>query len=206
VSTFPGSSPVAHCSPTGRPASGAMDPATYQHYRCARHGPRGVRHRAMRRVVDASALIDSVLPSDRQDAALTAMSAGELWAPPVIDMEVSSPIWRLERTAQISSAEAERAVAALWTVPLCRAQSVQISRFAEIAEISANLRCVLHGDGAITGCRADHRRRATVPRAVARRRDCSVAALRWPEPHFRLVELIAAGSSAIFLRCGLAYG
>ncbi|MBD0020580.1 PIN domain-containing protein [Gordonia pseudamarae] len=84
----------------------------------------------MRRVVDASALIDSLLPSDRQDAALAAMSGRELWAPAVIDMEVSSAIWRLERTAQISSGEAERAVAALWTVPLRRAQNGQISRAA----------------------------------------------------------------------------
>ncbi|MGV9794602.1 type II toxin-antitoxin system VapC family toxin [Gordonia sp. NPDC003422] len=81
----------------------------------------------MRRVVDASALVDAVLPSARQAAALRSMSGYELWAPTILDMEALSAIWRLQRTSQISSAEAERAVKAVWTAPIRRVESVQIS-------------------------------------------------------------------------------
>lgn len=74
----------------------------------------------MRRVVDASAFVDAVLPTPRQDAALTAFSGYELWAPSILDLEVTSALWRLERSSTITHDEAEQGVEALTTAPIRR--------------------------------------------------------------------------------------
>lgn len=44
----------------------------------------------MRRVVDASAFVDAVLPTTYQDAALAALDGFDLWAPAILDLEVAS--------------------------------------------------------------------------------------------------------------------
>ena len=44
----------------------------------------------------------------------------ELWAPSILDMEVASAIWRLERTAAINPQEASRAVQGLRNVAIRR--------------------------------------------------------------------------------------
>lgn len=81
----------------------------------------------MRRVVDASALVDAVLPSTRRDAALTALSQHELWAPSIIDLEVLSALWRLVRTSQIDAAEAERGRMLLQHAPLHRVDAASVA-------------------------------------------------------------------------------
>lgn len=81
----------------------------------------------MRRVVDASALVDAVLPSRQRDAALAAMRDHELWAPGIIDLEVMSTIWRLVRTSQISAGEADRGLALLRNAPLRRIDAMNVS-------------------------------------------------------------------------------
>lgn len=74
----------------------------------------------MRAVVDASAFVDAILPTERQSAALAAMAQVELWAPAILDMEVTSALWRLARTGQISDEEADEGVHALQTAPVRR--------------------------------------------------------------------------------------
>ncbi|MFZ2241497.1 MAG: type II toxin-antitoxin system VapC family toxin [Gordonia amarae] len=74
----------------------------------------------MRRVIDASTLVDALLPVDTQRAAQRTMRNHELWAPSILDMEVASAIWRLERTAAISPPEASRAVQGLRNVAIRR--------------------------------------------------------------------------------------
>lgn len=82
----------------------------------------------MRAVVDASALVDAVVPGQRQSAALAAFAASELWAPPLVDVEVSSSLWRLLRAGEISDAEAERGMSALHTAPIRRIENSAIVR------------------------------------------------------------------------------
>lgn len=74
----------------------------------------------MIRVVDASALLDAVLPSDRQDAALRALAGATLIAPGILDLEAASALWRLVRTSAITIAEADHALAAVQTAPIRR--------------------------------------------------------------------------------------
>ncbi|WP_434810878.1 type II toxin-antitoxin system VapC family toxin [Microbacterium sp. bgisy189] len=80
-----------------------------------------------RRVVDASAFLDAVLPTDRQDAALRALSGHELWAPAILDLEVTSALWRLARTSAISLEEAERGLARLHDAPIRRVDHVGLA-------------------------------------------------------------------------------
>lgn len=77
----------------------------------------------MRRVVDASALLDAVLPTPQQGAALAALRGYELWAPAILDREVTSALWRLERTQQITKAEARRALDSALSAPIRRLAS-----------------------------------------------------------------------------------
>lgn len=83
-----------------------------------------------RRVVDASAILDAVLPTDRQDAALAALTGHELWAPSILDLEATSALWRLARTSVISIEEAERALARLEDAPIRRLDHVGLARAA----------------------------------------------------------------------------
>lgn len=74
----------------------------------------------MRRIVDASALVDAVLPTSRRDAALAALAEHELWAPAILDLEVMSAIWRLARGGEITASEAEHGVVLLRSAPVRR--------------------------------------------------------------------------------------
>ncbi|MGB4779480.1 type II toxin-antitoxin system VapC family toxin [Microbacterium sp.] len=74
----------------------------------------------MTAVVDASALLDAILPSLRQSAALAALEGHSLFAPAIIDLEVLSALGRLVRAEQISTDEADRAVVALRDAPVRR--------------------------------------------------------------------------------------
>jgi len=81
----------------------------------------------MRYVVDASVLVDAVLPTERQSAALTALQDAELWAPTILDLEVTSTLSRLERTGQITDREADYAVDLLWSTPIRRVDDPAIT-------------------------------------------------------------------------------
>lgn len=81
----------------------------------------------MRYVVDASVLVDAVLPTERQSAALTALQDAELWAPTILDLEVTSTLWRLERTGQITDREAGYAVDLLGSTPIRRVDDPTIA-------------------------------------------------------------------------------
>lgn len=74
----------------------------------------------MRRVVDASAFIDAVLPTRYQGAALTALESHDLWAPSILDLEVTSVLWRLVRSSELTEEEADSALVALRTAPISR--------------------------------------------------------------------------------------
>ncbi|MGO1316475.1 MAG: type II toxin-antitoxin system VapC family toxin [Cellulomonadaceae bacterium] len=74
----------------------------------------------MTRVIDASALVDAVLPTARQDAALAALSDHELWAPAIVDLEVASAVHRLERAGTLATPEADRAIELLRAAPIRR--------------------------------------------------------------------------------------
>lgn len=74
----------------------------------------------MRRVVDASALLDALLPTERQGAALRGLIGHELWAPSILDLEVTSALWRLLRTSAIDQDEAEAALEGLRSAPIRR--------------------------------------------------------------------------------------
>jgi len=74
----------------------------------------------VRRIVDASALIDALLPTTRRDAAVQALSGHELWAPGILDLEVMSAIWRLVRAGEVTADEADRAITHLGTAPIRR--------------------------------------------------------------------------------------
>lgn len=71
-------------------------------------------------VVDASALLDAMLPGTRQDATLAALQGHDLYAPALIDLEVLSTLWRLARLEQITADEADRGVADLRNAPIHR--------------------------------------------------------------------------------------
>ncbi|MCI1748445.1 MAG: type II toxin-antitoxin system VapC family toxin [Acidipropionibacterium sp.] len=74
----------------------------------------------MTAVVDASALLDAIMPGTRQDAAIAALGGHELFAPALLDLEVLSALWRLVRVEQITPEEAENGVAALRDAPIRR--------------------------------------------------------------------------------------
>lgn len=84
----------------------------------------------MRRVVDASALLDALLPSTVQPAALTALADHELWAPAILDLEVTSALWRLVRSEAITAPEAARAIEGLRTAPIRRLAHVALAEAA----------------------------------------------------------------------------
>ncbi len=71
-------------------------------------------------VVDASAAVDALLPTPRQAAALRHLRGQELYAPAVIDVEVLSALARLERSRQLPSVEADRAVDDWTALPIRR--------------------------------------------------------------------------------------
>lgn len=84
----------------------------------------------MRRIVDASALLDALLPTKRQDAAHAALRGHELWAPSIIDLEVTSALWRMTRSHEISTEEAERALGGLASAPIRRLHHTELARSA----------------------------------------------------------------------------
>lgn len=84
----------------------------------------------MTRIVDASALLDCLLPTDRQDAALAALIGHDLWAPTILDLEVTSALWRLVRVGSISDNEADHARVRLREAPIRRLAHAELADLA----------------------------------------------------------------------------
>lgn len=74
----------------------------------------------MRLVLDASAAVNAVIPSELRDRTRRKFEGADLCAPTLIDTEVLSALARLERGGALSSAEADRAAAAWRRLPFTR--------------------------------------------------------------------------------------
>lgn len=74
-------------------------------------------------VLDASAAVDALLPTMRQARTLTMLESHDLYAPQLIDLEVTSAVARLERANDITSAESAQAIADWAQLPLTRVDS-----------------------------------------------------------------------------------
>lgn len=74
----------------------------------------------MRVVLDASAVVNMVLPTQLRDATRRHVVGAELYAPTLLDTEVLSALGRLERSGSISGGEATDAVRGLGRLPCTR--------------------------------------------------------------------------------------
>lgn len=80
----------------------------------------------MRLVLDASAAVNALIPSERRDQTRQKLVEADLCAPTLVDTEVLSAVARLERSRAISSAEADRAVAAWQRLAVTRLSVEQL--------------------------------------------------------------------------------
>jgi predicted nucleic acid-binding protein len=71
-------------------------------------------------VIDASALVDLVVQSERAPAVTQAVGATDMVAPDVVNPEVLSILRRLERTGELTAREAVQAVDDLIDAPVRR--------------------------------------------------------------------------------------
>lgn len=74
----------------------------------------------MRLVLDASAAVNALIPSELRDRTRSQLAEADLCAPTLIDTEVLSALARLERASAISPSEADHAIAAWLRLPLTR--------------------------------------------------------------------------------------
>jgi predicted nucleic acid-binding protein len=61
-------------------------------------------------VVDASVIIDMLIPNARSEQALSLVEGCVLYAPSIVDLEVLSGVARLERSGAITNTEAQSAI------------------------------------------------------------------------------------------------
>jgi predicted nucleic acid-binding protein len=71
-------------------------------------------------VIDASALVDLIVQSERAPAVAQAVGATEMVAPDVVNPEVLSILRRLERTGALAARQAVQAVDDLMDAPVRR--------------------------------------------------------------------------------------
>ncbi|WP_448223196.1 type II toxin-antitoxin system VapC family toxin [Gordonia iterans] len=71
-------------------------------------------------VVDASLVVDSIVPLRGRESGLAAMMGRELWSPGILDAEVGSAVARLERRGILTAHEANTAIDLLVTMPIER--------------------------------------------------------------------------------------
>src|SRR5680860_1618007 len=74
-------------------------------------------------VLDASAAVDALLPTRRQEAVLTLLVGQDVYAPQIIDLEVLSALARLERASDVDRREASQALRDWSQFPLTRVDS-----------------------------------------------------------------------------------
>jgi predicted nucleic acid-binding protein len=80
----------------------------------------------VRLVLDASVAVHLLVPGPLQRTARARLASGEPIAPTLIDTEVLSALARLERTGELTRAEADDAAAAWSTFPCDRVHDVSL--------------------------------------------------------------------------------
>jgi len=88
-------------------------------------------------VIDASALFELVIQSDRAPAVVQAVGATDMVAPDVVNPEVLSILRRLERTGSLPAREAVQAVDDLMDAPVRRFSTLPL--LAEAWTLRANV-------------------------------------------------------------------
>jgi predicted nucleic acid-binding protein len=88
-------------------------------------------------VIDASALVDLVVQSERTPAVAQAVGATNMVAPDVVNPEVLSILRRLERTGTLTARRAVQAVADLLDAPVRRFSTLPL--LAEAWTLQANV-------------------------------------------------------------------
>jgi predicted nucleic acid-binding protein len=88
-------------------------------------------------VIDASALVDLVVQSERTPAVAQAVGATNMVAPDVVNPEVLSILRRLERTGTLTARRAVQAVADLMDAPVRRFSTLPL--LAEAWTLRANV-------------------------------------------------------------------
>lgn len=73
-----------------------------------------------RAVIDASVVVNALLPHPARSAALRALAERDLWAPGILDLEVLSALARLEQAGSITRSESRLAFDDLATLPVRR--------------------------------------------------------------------------------------
>jgi predicted nucleic acid-binding protein len=93
--------------------------------------------RAMPVVIDASALVDLIVQSERAPAVAQAVGAAEMVAPDVVNPEVLSILRRLERTGALAARQGVQAVDDLMDAPVRRFSTLPL--LAEAWTLRANV-------------------------------------------------------------------
>jgi predicted nucleic acid-binding protein len=88
-------------------------------------------------VIDASALVDLVVQSERAPAVAQAVGSTDMVAPDVVNPEVLSILRRLERTGELAAREAVQAVEDLVDAPVRRFSTLPL--LAEAWSLRANV-------------------------------------------------------------------
>jgi predicted nucleic acid-binding protein len=88
-------------------------------------------------VIDASALVDLVVQSQRAPAVAQAVGSTDMVAPDVVNPEVLSILRRLERTGELAAHEAVQAVEDLMDAPVRRFSTLPL--LAEAWSLRANV-------------------------------------------------------------------
>ena len=88
-------------------------------------------------VIDASALVDLIVQSERAPAVAQAVGAAEMVAPDVVNPEVLSILRRLERTGALAARQGVQAVDDLMDAPVRRFSTVPL--LAEAWTLRANV-------------------------------------------------------------------
>ena len=88
-------------------------------------------------VIDASALVDLIVQSERAPAVAQAVGATEMVAPDVVNPEVLSILRRLERTGALAARQAVQAVDDLMDAPVRRFSTLPL--LAEAWTLRANV-------------------------------------------------------------------
>jgi predicted nucleic acid-binding protein len=93
--------------------------------------------RAMPVVIDASALVDLIVQSERAPAVAQAVGAAQMVAPDVVNPEVLSILRRLERTGALAARQGVQAVDDLMDAPVRRFSTLPL--LAEAWTLRANV-------------------------------------------------------------------
>lgn len=79
-------------------------------------------------VLDASAAVNVLLPSKHRSTLVNRLVNRDVWAPQIVDLEVLSAVARLQRSGEVTRAEADGAMDAWARMPLDRIDNELVSR------------------------------------------------------------------------------